>query len=170
MTKAPSVSLFCSPNSLPHPMQHAGRSLYIYMEDFRALDSCRPEPQGLPTSLQRVVSPLRVEAWQRYLAHHPDAEVAQYLLKGMAEGFRIGFDRAARRNLRSTREHQEVVDLPGARGPAAPRGPHAHDTGRECPRLASQPHRGYSEMQPPRQVAPHCRLVISGGPERECWP
>ena len=62
-----------------------------------------------------MVSPLRVEAWQRYLAHHPDAEFAQYLLKGMAEGFRIGFDRAARccsarRNLRSTREHQEVVD------------------------------------------------------------
>ena len=62
-----------------------------------------------------MVSPLRVEAWQHYLADHPDAEFAQYLLKGMAEGFRIGFDRAARcrsakRNLRSTREHPEVVD------------------------------------------------------------
>ena len=139
----------------------AGR--YIYMEDLRALYSGRPEPQGLPTSLQRVVSPLRVEAWQRYLAHHPDAEFTQYLLKGMAEGFRIGFDRAASH----PRAPRGGGRLPGARGPAAPRAPHAHDTGRECPRLASQ---GYSETQPPRQVAAHCRLVISGGPERECWP
>ena len=41
--------------------------------------------------LMGVATPLRLEAWARALAAHPDQAFARYILDGLREGFRIGF-------------------------------------------------------------------------------
>ena len=48
------------------------------------------------------------------MASHPDCTFATYLLNGIREGFRIGFDRSCplfsvKANMRSAAEHTEVV-------------------------------------------------------------
>ena len=69
----------------------------------------------LPSPLRRIKTPLHPEAWERLLKDHPDKGFTQYLLHGVREGFRIGFQgsgrcRQAKRNLRSAYEHPLVVD------------------------------------------------------------
>ena len=70
----------------------------------------------LPAALRGVQTPLQVERWERALRYHPDRWFADYLIRGMREGFRIGFNRQAcelksvRRNMRSAEEFPEVVD------------------------------------------------------------
>ena len=59
-------------------------------------------------------TPLNRLAWELALASHPDQAFVQYLLRGISEGFRIGFDRtcplqSTSRNMHSAREHPEVV-------------------------------------------------------------
>jgi len=56
-----------------------------------------------------------MEAWEQHLYRHPDRTFVAYLLQGLREGFRIGFDRttpcrATTRNLKSVYDHPEVVD------------------------------------------------------------
>lgn len=61
-----------------------------------ALDSKRPVT--LPTVLStvpgwtRIVTPMIVETWDRLLEMHPDMVYRRYLVKGISEGFRIGFN------------------------------------------------------------------------------
>lgn len=76
---------------LPNPFRE-GR--YVYMEDLRILDSKVP-PQELPkvpVKLAGVVTPQRTKVWEQYLRALLDKECAQYLVKGLSQGFRIGFD------------------------------------------------------------------------------
>ena len=40
----------------------------------------------------RPTTPLNLAAWVQELENHPDQEVAQYLLQGISQGFRIGFN------------------------------------------------------------------------------
>ena len=82
-----------------------------------ALDACRPSVaithQG---DWARVRSPLRIEAWEEGLVSHPDRQFADYVCKGIREGFRIGFDRSrtvckpASGNMKSVEEHEEIVE------------------------------------------------------------
>ena len=70
---------------------------------------------SLPREVGEVRTPLRVAEWEVALRHHPDRKYVGYMLRGMAQGFRIGFDRGAvvlrstKRNMRSTEEAPEVV-------------------------------------------------------------
>ena len=57
------------------------------------------------------------EAWQDSLTGHPDQELTQFFLKGIQEGFRIGFTtdlagslKSSRENLLGARQHPDVVD------------------------------------------------------------
>lgn len=90
---------------------------YKYAEDLLGLDRCTPLQSNaeVPEPLTHTVSPLKLRAWEKALATHPDVEYAQYLLRGIQEGFRIGFDRrsplkSAGANMPSAREQAEVVD------------------------------------------------------------
>ena len=92
---------------------------YAYTQDLVRLEECRPDPQrpvGLPAVVRVVQTPLQVEIWERELRSHPDREFVAYLLRGMKQGFRIGFNRhvaqlkSARRNMRSAEEFPDVVD------------------------------------------------------------
>ena len=66
--------------------------------------------------LQKISTSLRVEEWERELVGHPDEELVGYVLSGIREGFRVGFDYSkhtcvsARANLLSAGENKQVVD------------------------------------------------------------
>ena len=89
------------------------------MGDLLALDTCRPTHHSLTRPLALPVfsspPPLPVSAWRAYLANHPDQTFATYILNGLKDGFRIGFDRtrplrSSRRNMKSALENKAVVD------------------------------------------------------------
>ena len=55
------------------------------------------------------------QAWADSLRRHPDKRFTAWLLRGLSEGFRIGYGGSgkrarASRNLQSTREHPAIVD------------------------------------------------------------
>lgn len=56
------------------------------------------------------------ERWSEQLKLHPDAEFSSYVLKGISQGFRIGFDyttafcASARSNMQSVKACPLVVD------------------------------------------------------------
>ena len=62
-----------------------------------------------------IVTPIQLEFWQMELRHHPDQRFATFILKGLQNGFRIGFNnrtvrlKASKQNLLSAVEHPEVV-------------------------------------------------------------
>ena len=63
-----------------------------YTPHLLALDSCRPLCQTpLPCEGRSIISPLKSHAWSSLLATHPDPRLAEYLVRGITEGFRIGF-------------------------------------------------------------------------------
>ncbi len=75
-----------------YPFKASGQ--YAYIDDLLALDSCRPaRPVNLPPRLCQVVTPLKPEAWKIALHPHPDRAFVHYILSGLQQGFRIGFDR-----------------------------------------------------------------------------
>ena len=90
----------------------------------RTWETClHSTPFAPPTTLTRPLAlpvfssppPLPVSAWRAYLANHPDQSFATYILNGLKDGFRIGFDRtrplrSSRRNMKSALENKAVVD------------------------------------------------------------
>ncbi len=63
----------------------------------------------------RIVTPLRVPIWQKYLEIHPDREFAKLVVDGIRDGFRVGFEyktckcKAGPGNMKSVEQHAEVV-------------------------------------------------------------
>ena len=98
-----------------HPILPVGwDQLYSYTADLLCLDSCRPQPAPLPSELLVVSTPLVVPAWEAALRGHPDWAFVRYLLDGLTQGFRIGFNRAhplrsASANMGSAYLHPEVI-------------------------------------------------------------
>ena len=77
----------------------------------------KPEgASGQAAVSSKSVFPLRLEAWSHCLSLHPDSEYVSYILRGLKQGFRIGFDysrfgcRRARRNMLSAQQNGSVVD------------------------------------------------------------
>ena len=68
----------------------------------------------LPARTLEIVTPLKVEAWHSHLCHFPDKRFAGFILRGIQEGFRIGFEvsrpyRSSNRNMKSAHEHPNAV-------------------------------------------------------------
>ncbi len=59
---------------------------YSYMADLRTLES-KVSPRPCSPQLAQVNTPLRAGKWESMLQDHPDQEFAQYLVKGIKEGF-----------------------------------------------------------------------------------
>ena len=93
---------------------HAGH--YLYTSDLLKLDQCRPR-SGKWTVQERllgVFTPLHVDRWESLLVQHPDRDYVDYILTGIKEGFRVGFEdvaplSSARRNMHSATENFQVV-------------------------------------------------------------
>ena len=90
----------------------------MYMEDLRTLSNrVPPSTSGAtpPPSWGAINTPLVVDEWRRQLVEHPDRDFAQYLLRGITEGFRIGFNyrdckcESAKRNMQSAINNPQVV-------------------------------------------------------------
>ena len=86
-------------------------------ESLLQLASCTP-PRAKPpdTMWDQMVTPYKASVWEQGLASHPDRRFADYICKGIREGFRVGFDyqhtrcRPGPGNMKSAKEHEEVVD------------------------------------------------------------
>ena len=65
---------------------------YQYGDQLKELD--KPPVPGTRPSIQTkgcILTPLRLEAWQQELALHPDRWFADYICRGIQQGFRVGF-------------------------------------------------------------------------------
>lgn len=93
-----------------------GSGCYEYMDDLLALDACRSRTAQVswPARMQAITTPLCWQAWDGYLAGHPDQRFRRYIVDGIRSGFRVGFDYTrscsrSGRNMSSTRDHAHVV-------------------------------------------------------------
>ena len=67
---------------------------YVYIEDLLTLDLCRPLSETHGCQLGgRACSPLIQSQWSALLTDHPDHRFAEYIVSGIQQGFRIGFNR-----------------------------------------------------------------------------
>ena len=87
---------------------------YPYTEQLLPLDQCTPVCQAdVPSELADIQTPIVFQAWQEGLQNHPDQQFAKFVLRGLSEGFRIGFQysssklQSAHRNMLIT--NPEVV-------------------------------------------------------------
>ena len=94
---------------------------YLYTEDLRELNRCTPTlgSTAVHEKLLGIHTPLVVAHWESMLASHPDREYVDYLIKGIRDGFRVGYQRvvgieqslsSARKNLQSAEENPQVVE------------------------------------------------------------
>ena len=72
-----------------------------------------PSPQIHP-ALRPVRTPLKIDQWTALLHRHPDPQFTDWLMDGLTEGFRIGFNHqqrlhSATSNMQGTSDHPEVV-------------------------------------------------------------
>jgi len=94
-------------------------SAYKYRHHQRALDSKRPgNPEPVPPAVpgsSHVETPILHEVWDAALANHLDDSYSTYLLKGLREGFRVGFEygscryTSARSNMQSAEVTPSVI-------------------------------------------------------------
>ena len=90
---------------------------YQYTKDLCELDACRPQcpVAQIPPEACTVVTPLPQEHWERALADHPDRQFVRYIINGLRDSFRIGFQhgratcRSAATNMQSARMYPEPV-------------------------------------------------------------
>ena len=75
----------------------------------------RPVHCRLLAKEQLVHTPLQTKAWQLVLADHPDRQLVEWMVRGIRQGFRVGFQcdprtlRQAGQNLTSLRQHPDLV-------------------------------------------------------------
>ena len=85
------------------------------MADLLALDACRPVHPVVWQPATQAMTPLNIKAWGEALADHPDLDFRAYILAGLTNGFRIGFDRRhelrpAPRNMPSSEAQAQAVE------------------------------------------------------------
>ena len=89
-------------------------TLYQYTADLLCMEFCHVPRQQVQSVLSTVHTPLDPVTWEAALGDHPDRVFVRFLLRGMTEGFRIGFRHttplwSAPRNMLSALHHPEVV-------------------------------------------------------------
>ena len=97
------------------PCTSAG--VYPYMEDLQRMDMCATtEGLHLLSKLASVsiTSPLQWRVWDEALRDHPDQRFRSYIVTGLRDGFRIGFQGArsgctVTKNMRSAEEKADVI-------------------------------------------------------------
>ena len=51
-----------------------------------------PQTPPLPEILTKITTPLKADVWKLWLSYHPDSAFSEYIIQGLTNGFRIGFD------------------------------------------------------------------------------
>ena len=105
----------------PFPSIHTctdkpGERQYPYTQQLLSLGKNYPQhTKILPEELYQINSPVRLSVWQEELARHPDQAFAQYIIQGLSQGFRIGYQhktsslKPAKYNMLSASQHPDVV-------------------------------------------------------------
>jgi len=90
---------------------------YLYTGDLIQMDRyVQGSPTAVPPILASISTPLQCEAWAAELRAHPDQEYAQFIVKGIEHGFRIGFDYqnchcvSAKSNMLSASQHPQPIE------------------------------------------------------------
>lgn len=88
---------------------------YKYMRDMAAIHGVEHKDTPLPAYLTQVNTPLKVAAWEEALKALPDCDSAAYVLRGIKEGFHIGFQgrrqhNSTKTNMLSAEQNPAVVD------------------------------------------------------------
>ena len=73
-----------------------------------------PAVDAADLELSAVSTPLAADAWAAALHNHPDTAFAAYIINGLQQGFRVGFNRAsplkaATKNMSSALSHPSVI-------------------------------------------------------------
>ena len=71
----------------------------------------------IPQSAQQIHTPLIFGTWQQVLLQYPNQQLVEFFLKGISEGFHIGYSyhigsnlKAAKKESRGARQYPQVVD------------------------------------------------------------
>ena len=75
--------------------------------------------------LSGVFTPLNLPQWESMLAHHPDRDYVDFILNGIRDGFRVGYNRSSESwcALSSARKNMKSAEGKGlSRGGAEARG------------------------------------------------
>lgn len=70
------------------------------------------EKTNLPIRATAITTLLQAHQWETALKHHPNQEFARYIITGIREGFRIGFDRSRCRPISATRNMLSTIQNP----------------------------------------------------------
>ena len=92
---------------------------YPYTRNLFEFDRRRPVSRACPSlssDFGGITTPFVVQVWEKMLSDHPDWVYCEYLLNGMSEGFRIGFDyskcvcTSAKSNMGSASQNPSIID------------------------------------------------------------
>ena len=89
--------------------------MYPYMADQLCLNFSRSLQPHYWEAIMTVSSLLKLHAWEAALRQYPDKALSRFLVVGLRDGFRIGFNqraplKPAQRNMQSAHDHPEVID------------------------------------------------------------
>ena len=91
-------------------------SYRAWINSWSALSQTAPRYPCIPPAACSITTPLLVGAWRQCLHTYPHPEVAKFVMQGLTEGFRIGFNysqsklKSAKRNMLSARSQPTVVE------------------------------------------------------------
>ena len=85
---------------------------YCYMQSLTMLDTMRPTPGVSSPQWARGPTPINHLALTEALASHPVPQFRDYILQGIYQGFRIGFNRQTTVPRSSTRNHPSALACP----------------------------------------------------------
>lgn len=88
------------------------------MDDLCKMNDLRPlRDVKIPPGVDVVNTPLRWSEWERELANYPDRKFASFIVDGIRQGFRVGFDYSVKlvggrtpSNMHSASSHPEPID------------------------------------------------------------
>ena len=89
--------------------------MYPYTADLLCLGFNHPVQDVTWGAITTVATQLQPDAWENALRTHPDRAFGRFVVEGLCQGFRIGFNRQtplqpALRNMQSALDHPEVID------------------------------------------------------------
>ena len=163
-----------SPVALPCPQNELPRVAKLFCSVPVPVQPSVTDVIFSPLAAVAEVSPLRLDQFQLELRLHPDRSAVAYVISGIQEGFRIGFEassvslKSVSSNMRSSLEHPSVIDSylqseDSARRVAGPF-PSPPVAPLHISRFGVIP-----KNKQPGKMASDFGLVITRGPQRERW-
>lgn len=89
---------------------------YEYIQQLLELEVCaESRDPTVPDHLSQITTPMKADVWEKLLRRHPDRKFAELIVRGIAQGFRLGYDarraslQSKGKNMPSAADQPEVV-------------------------------------------------------------